>query len=144
AGDERAREVRPCHSSEEAAERSRATGRGGSGAKGGGRGKRGPALHAPGAEPGTRDPGAGPRTASSKAKEEGAVHRASPPGQSGHVATGVLRAEAQSGARRRWRDVAGLRGGSRATARRSACTGPPRSVPTPSVPPEVHTESRRS
>src|SRR5271165_3798232 len=68
AGDERAREVRPRQSSNEADERSRATGRGG-GAKGGGRGERGPAKHTPDAEPGGCDPGAGARTRSSKAKD---------------------------------------------------------------------------
>jgi hypothetical protein len=35
--------------------------------------------HAPGAEPGKRVTGAGPRTASSKAKEEGEVHIAPAP-----------------------------------------------------------------
>ena len=39
-------------------------GGGGGGAKGGDQGERGPAKHAPDPEPGTRDPGAGPRTAS--------------------------------------------------------------------------------
>ena len=38
--------------------------------------------------------GAGPRTRSSKAKEEGAVHRASPPCQPRHAADGVPRAQA--------------------------------------------------
>jgi hypothetical protein len=56
------------------------TGRGAGGAKGGGRGERGPAKHAPDAEPGACDPGAGPRTARRKVREEGTVHRASPPG----------------------------------------------------------------
>src|SRR5467141_4023445 len=97
----------------------------------------------PDADSGARDPGAGPRARSSKAKEEGTVHRTPPPCQSRHPAGGVLRAAAQSGTGRRWGDVAGLRGGSRATARRSACTGPPRSVPTPSVPLQVHTEGGR-
>jgi hypothetical protein len=44
-------------------------------AKAGDQGERGSAKHAPGAEPGSRDPGAGPRTASRKAEEEGEVHR---------------------------------------------------------------------
>ena len=57
------------------------TGGGAGGAKGGGQGERGPAKHAPDAEPGKRVPGAGARTASRKAKEEGAVHRAPPPPQ---------------------------------------------------------------
>ena len=63
AGDARAREVRPRHSSEEAGEQGRATGGGAGGAKGGDQGERGPAKHAPGAGPGKRVPGAGPRTA---------------------------------------------------------------------------------
>ena len=55
------------------------TGGGGGGAKGGGQGERGPAKHAPDSEPGKRGTGAGSRTASRKAKEEGTVHRAPPP-----------------------------------------------------------------
>src|SRR4051812_26627209 len=71
AGDARGREVRPRHSSEEAGERGWATSGGAGGAKGGGRGERDPATHAPGAGPGKRVPGAGPRTASREAKEGG-------------------------------------------------------------------------
>src|SRR6266566_5598578 len=81
AADARPREVRLRHSSDEADEQSRATGGGAGGAKAGDQGERGSAKHAPGAEPGSRDPGAGPRTASSKAEEEGTVHRAPPPYQ---------------------------------------------------------------
>ena len=99
----------------------RATGGGAGGAKGGGRGERGPAKHAPDAEPGARDPGAGPRTASRKAKEEGTVHRAPPPRQCRHAPAGVLRAQAQGGPRRGRHDVAGLRGGPRAHGSR-ICT----------------------
>ena len=62
ADDARTREVRPRHSSWEADEQSRATGRGVGGAKGEGRGERGPAKHAPGTGPGSRVPGAGTRT----------------------------------------------------------------------------------
>src|SRR3982074_2527072 len=43
------------------------SGGGGDGAKGGDQGKRGSAKHAPDADPGSRDPGAGPRTASRSA-----------------------------------------------------------------------------
>jgi hypothetical protein len=50
-------------SSGEADEQGRAIGHGAGGAKGGGRGKCGPAKHAPGAEPGKRVPGAGAHTA---------------------------------------------------------------------------------
>ena len=57
------------------------TGGGAGGAKGGDRGERGPAKHAPDADPGKRVPGAGACTESSKAKEEGEVHRAPPPHQ---------------------------------------------------------------
>ena len=42
--------------------KARVAGCGGGGAKGRGRRKRGPAKHAPDAEPGSRDPGAEPRT----------------------------------------------------------------------------------
>ena len=79
AGDARAREVRPRHSSDEADEQGWATSGGAGGAKGGGQGKRGPAKHAPGAGPDKRVPGAGPRATSRKAEEEGTVHRAFPP-----------------------------------------------------------------
>ena len=82
------------HSSCEADEQSRATGGGVGGAKGGGQGERGPAKHAPGTEPGKRDTGAGPRTRSRKAKEEGTVHRASPPYQHRPAPAGVSRAQA--------------------------------------------------
>ena len=58
-----------------------ATGCGAGGAKGGDQGECGPAKHAPDAEPGKRVTGAGPHTASRKAKEEGEVHRAPPPHQ---------------------------------------------------------------
>src|SRR5690348_4122916 len=78
ATDARFGEVRLCHSSCEAAEQCRAAGSGGGGAKGRGQGKRGPAKHVPDPEPEARDPGAEPRTASCKAQEERAVHRASP------------------------------------------------------------------
>jgi hypothetical protein len=49
------------------------TGRGAGGAKGGGRGERGPAKHAPDAEPGACDPGAGPRTVSAPRRGQLAV-----------------------------------------------------------------------
>ena len=58
-----------------------ATGGGVGGAKGGGQGEREPAKHAPDAGPGARVTGAGARTASRKAKEEGEVHRAAAPRQ---------------------------------------------------------------
>ena len=66
AGDERAGEVTLRHSSRETDERSRATGRGAGGAKGGDQGECGPAKHAPGAGPGERVTGAGSHTASRK------------------------------------------------------------------------------
>ena len=52
---------------------------GGGGAKDGDQGERGSAKHAPGAGPGKRVTGAGARTASRKATEEGTVHRALAP-----------------------------------------------------------------
>ena len=53
-----------------------------------------PAKHAPGAGPGKRVTGAGTRTASRKAKEEGKVHVAPAPCRSRHVENGVLRDQA--------------------------------------------------
>ena len=62
----------PRHSSDEAGEQS-GLGRGGvGGAKGGGRGERETAKHAPDTDPGTRDTRAGSRTASSEVAKEGA------------------------------------------------------------------------
>src|ERR1039458_7213454 len=78
ADDARTWGVRLRHSSCEANEQSRATGRGVGGAKGGGRGECEPAKHAPGTVPGARVTSAGAHTASCKAKEEGEVHRALP------------------------------------------------------------------
>src|SRR3954468_14208481 len=60
-------EVRPRHSSDEIAEQNRGTGSGGDGAKGGGRGEREPAPHAPDTEPGKRVTDAGARTDGRKA-----------------------------------------------------------------------------
>src|SRR5208283_3658593 len=108
--DERPREVRSQNSSDEADEQSRATGGGVGGAKAGNQGERGSAKHAPVADPGSRDPGAGPRTARRKAKEEGTVHRAPPPRQRRRTPDRVLRAKAQSRPRGGWRDMARLRG----------------------------------
>ena len=122
--DARTREVRPRHSSDEADEQSRATGSGAGGAKGGGQGERGPAKHAPGAGPGKCVTGAGPRTASCKATEEGEVHCAVPPYRHPDAPDGVLRAQAGSGARRGRADMAGLRGRPRPQDRGSARTGP--------------------
>src|SRR5205085_12484826 len=81
AEDERTWEVRLRHSSWEADEQSRATGRGAGGAKGGGQGECEPAKHAPGAGPGKRVTGAGAHTSSCKGTEEGTVHFALQPSQ---------------------------------------------------------------
>ena len=62
ADDARPREVRLRHSSGEVAEQNRGTGSGGDGAKGGGRGERELAPHAPDTEPGKRVTDAGART----------------------------------------------------------------------------------
>src|SRR5262249_3056596 len=141
--DERRREVRPGRSSGEAGEQGGAIRGGAGGAKGWGRGEGGPPKHAPDADPGSGDPGAGPHTGSSKAKGAGAVHCAAAPRQPGHAAAVVLRAQASGGPRHRWDDVAGLRGGSRGPARRSARTGPPRSVSAATLAPELYTEGGR-
>ena len=111
------------------------------GAKGRGQGKRGPAKHAPDTEPGKRVTGAGTCTASSKAKEEGKVHRAAPPRQCRSAPARVLRAEAECRTRRRRADVAGLRGRPRAQARGSARTGPTGSVSGAAIAATVHTEA---
>ena len=99
--------------------------------------------HAPGAEPGKRDPGAGSRTACRKAKEEGTVHRALAPRQRRYTTDGIPRAEARCRPRRGWRDVDGLRGRPRAEARGAAWPGPPRRVSAATVPPGVYTEGGR-
>src|ERR1700733_7544520 len=54
----------------------------------------------------------------------------------------VLPAQAQSRPGRGWHDVARLRGGPRTEDRRSAWTGPPGSLSTATVAPDVHTEGR--
>ena len=95
-------------SSCEADEQSGATGRGAGGAKGRGQGERGPAKHAPGAGPGKRVTGAGTRTASRKAKEEGKVHLAPAPHQHPEMLrTAFYATQARRGARRRRPDVGG-------------------------------------
>src|SRR5205814_8833326 len=68
ADDARSREVRLCHSSWEADEQSRATGRGAGGAKGRGQGECEPATHAPDSEPGKRVTCAGAHTANRNGK----------------------------------------------------------------------------
>src|SRR5258708_10537127 len=75
ADDERAGEVRPLYSSEEAGEQPRTIGCGVGGAKGGGQGQLASATHAPDAEPGQCVFAAAPRTTASKPREQGAVHR---------------------------------------------------------------------
>src|SRR5258708_38335772 len=91
ADDARTWGVRLRHSSWEADEQGGAIRCGAGGAKGGGRGECEPAKHGPGAEPGNRVTGAGAHTASSKAKEEGEVHRAPPPHQHRSARRGVFR-----------------------------------------------------
>ena len=100
-----------------------------------------PAKHAPGTGPGKRVTGAGPRTASRKAKEEGEVHRALPPCRHPDAPDGVLRAQAGRRARRGRPDVAGLRGRSRSQDRGPARTGPSGSVSGAAVSASVHTEA---
>src|SRR5215475_1478381 len=122
------------------AEQSRATGSGDGGAKGRDQEERGTAKHAPDADPGARDPGAEPRTASRKAKEEGAVHRASPPCQRRHALGGILRAQTQSCRWGRRGELAGLRSEPRVQSRGSLPKSPPGSVSASSIAPDVHTE----
>ena len=132
----------PCRSSDEACEQRRATVRGVGGAKDRGRGERGPATHAPGAEQGKRDPGAGPCRERRKAAEEGTVHCTAPPRQCRYAADGIPRAEARCRPWCEWRDVDGPRGRPRAEARGPARPGPPGSIPAAAVPPDVYTEGR--
>ncbi len=68
----------------------------------------GPAKHAPGAGPGKRVTGAGTRTTSRKATEEGEVYRAPAPNRPGDAENGVLRDQARRCARRRRHDMGGL------------------------------------
>src|SRR5882724_6301663 len=110
ADDARAREVRPRRSSCEADEQGGAIRCGAGGAKGGGRGECGSAQHGPGTEPGNRVTGAGTRTASSKAREEGEVHNAPPPHQHGSPRTSVSRSQRGRGSGSGRAEVAGLRG----------------------------------
>jgi hypothetical protein len=84
------------------------------GAKGGDRGKCGPAKHVPDAESGERVTGAGAHTESRKGKEEGEVHRALPPHQRRATRGGVLRTQGGRSTRRRSADLEGLRGKARA------------------------------
>ena len=63
-----------CHSSCEADEQSGPDRGGAGGAKGGDQGERAPAKHVPDTGTGARGTGAGARTASRKATEEGEVH----------------------------------------------------------------------
>src|SRR5665647_666208 len=79
ADDARAGEVRLPHSSREADEQTCKRRSGAGGAKGGGQGKRAMAAHAPDAVPGTCVPAARARAASSKAQEEGTIHRVNAP-----------------------------------------------------------------
>src|SRR3954465_13517720 len=74
---------------------------------GGGRGERGTGPHAPGAGPGKRVPGTGPRTARCKDTEEGTVHRAPPPRHPRPAADVLLRPRATGGPWRGRADVAG-------------------------------------
>jgi hypothetical protein len=78
----------------EADEEDGAIRRGAGAAKGGDQGEREPAKHVPGAGPGKRVTGAGTRTASRKAKEEGEVHFALSPYRPGSAENGVLRDKA--------------------------------------------------
>src|SRR4051812_35939048 len=121
----------------------RATVRGVGGAKGGGRGERGPGPHAPGSGPGKRVKGTGPRTARCTTEKEGTVHRAPPPCHPRPAPDGLLRPQATSCPRRGWADVAGLRSGPRSPDRELARAGPPGSVPGAARPPRVHPQGGR-
>src|SRR5438552_639644 len=151
ADDERAREVGPRHSSDEADEQSGtascgaicggAERSGAGGAKGGDQGECGPAKHAPDAEPGKRVTGAGTHTQSGNGKEEGEVHHALPPHRHRSLGGGVLRTCAERSPRRGSDDVEGLRGRHRAQSRGFARPGPPRSVSGTAEPAGLHSQA---
>jgi len=124
ADDERAREVRPRHSSREVDERSGAIRFGADGAKGGDRGKGGPAKRVPDTGPGRRVTSAGAPTASRKAQQEGEIHRAHAPRHHRTAGNSVPRhSQVRRGGCRR-SDVAGLRSRPRAQAREPARESP--------------------
>src|SRR5262245_50831967 len=79
ADDVRPAEVRLLHSSAEAGEQARRSGRGVGGAKAGGRGKHGRVLHAPDAEPGKCVPETRTCTGTSEAEEKGTVQLVTAP-----------------------------------------------------------------
>ena len=106
------------------------TGGGVGGAKGGGRGEHGRATHAPDAEPGERVPATGPCTASSKATEEGAVHRAVAPRRRRSAAGVVLLAQAEGGRRGGWRDMAATTSAGLEDQARAICMGASTAAPT--------------
>src|SRR6266481_3440223 len=68
--------------------------------------ERAPAKHAPDTGTGARGTGAGARTASRKATEEGEAHCTPPPHQYRLPADGVLRAQTRCRLRGGWTDVA--------------------------------------
>ena len=93
ADDERHGEVGLAHSSGEAGERSGASCRGASGAKGRDQGECGPANHGPDTEPGSRVTCAGPHTRSRNQELKGAAHSAPPPHQHRCPPGGLLQLE---------------------------------------------------
>src|SRR5882757_3836589 len=143
ADDERTREVRLRHSSDEACEQGRETGCGAGGAKGGDQGEHGSISHAPGTEPGKRATGTGTCTASCKAAEEGTVHRAPTPRHDRPASGVVLCAQTQGGARSGWSEVAGLRGRVGRASSILACESSKWSVPGTARSAAVHTKAGR-
>jgi len=103
--------------------------------------ERGPAKHAPDAEPGTRVTGAGTRTRSRKAGWHTTVHRASPPCEHRSSPGAVPGTEARRGARRRRCDMGGLRQGPGEQSRGPARPYPPRSVSGAAEPPAVYPQA---
>src|SRR5208337_4102868 len=100
AADESSREVRPCHSSDEADEQNRATGSGAGGAKDRGRGEHEPAKHTPGSKPGKCVTSAGSCTASRKTEEGCVPIRLTPTPTTSRFCGAVL-----SASRPRWADI---------------------------------------
>ena len=143
AGDARAGEVGPAHSSGEVGEQGGVRRRGADGAKGRDRGEGGTAKHGPDPEPGSRVPGAGPPTASGREEREGEAHGAAAPCRPRHLTLGLPRAEEGRGAGSRSPDLGGVRGRPGDPARRSPRPSPPRRLPGAAVPATVHTEAGR-
>src|SRR5208282_2927093 len=145
ADDARRGEVGLCRSSWEAGEGRRCRGDRAEGAKGGGRGERGPGRHAPDTGTGERVPRAGARADSREAEEGGEVHGTAPPRRRGPAAVCLSGAAAGCGGGGGRGDVAGVRRrGSRAASDDPQGPSPPRRLSGAAVAAGLHPEARRT